>query len=344
MRKNILSENNLRYSGSFPHAEDYEFWIRCSRHTSFSNVNKILLSYRLHPTKVGIRHKEVQEDSINRARESLLAELNISPSREEKLLHNNLGNWNFQDSEGFLLDTQKWLLKLKEANMNAKVFPEPAFSYVLFEKMVQRLLSNKIIRHGEMEDLFDIPIVPVPYVRLHRHQTLSHQTSGPYTRYAQGKIIPVNSLKSYMTKALIGIRGALRSLSFRQREQEYKKKDIVACIFSVGERSESLAIESVRDQDLPVKRIEVIRDVTPMHAAFNRMFDVAHDADYILCVDADMVLHKNCTRTAAPCLPGYPLLHSPAHGSCTRHGRIHKAFEHVSCQEIGYTVQGCHGV
>ena len=107
-----------------------------------------------------------------------------------------------------------------------------------------------------------------------------------------------------MTKALIGIRGSLRSLSFRQREQEYKKKDIVACIFSVGERSEPLAIESVRDQDLPVKRIEVIRDVTPMHAAFNRMFDVAHDADYILCVDADMVLHKNCTyellRLACP--------------------------------------------
>lgn len=149
MRKNILSENDLRYSGSFPHAEDYEFWIRCSRHTSFSNVNKILLSYRLHPTKVGIRHKEVQEDSINRARESLLAELNVSPSREEKLLHNNLGNWNFQDSEGFLLDTQKWLLKLKEANMNAKVFPEPAFSYVLFEKwfsVCYRTRSSGMVR------------------------------------------------------------------------------------------------------------------------------------------------------------------------------------------------------
>jgi len=97
-------------------------------------------------------------------------------------------------------------------------------------------------------------------------------------------------------KALKAIQGSLRSFTYPLRNRAYQHKNIVACVFSTGERTEAQSIESVKRQSLPVTRIEIIKNVTPMHEAFNRMFEVAKDADYILCVDADMILHRNCTR------------------------------------------------
>jgi hypothetical protein len=84
--------------------------------------------------------------------------------------------------------------------------------------------------------------------------------------------------------------------TFPLRKEEYLAKKIVACVFSVGERTEEEAILSVKRQKLPVSRIEVIRNVSPMNAAFNRMFDLASDADYVLHMDADMILYENCTE------------------------------------------------
>jgi hypothetical protein len=83
--------------------------------------------------------------------------------------------------------------------------------------------------------------------------------------------------------------------TFPLRKEKYLSKKIVACVFSVGERTEEQSILSVKRQKLPVSRIEVIKDVTPISAASNRVFDLASDADYVLWVDADMILYENCT-------------------------------------------------
>ena len=84
--------------------------------------------------------------------------------------------------------------------------------------------------------------------------------------------------------------------TFPLRRDEYLSKKIVACVFSVGERTEEQSISSVKRQKLPVSRIEVIRNVSPISAASNRVFDLASDSDYVLWVDADMILYENCTE------------------------------------------------
>jgi hypothetical protein len=100
-------------------------------------------------------------------------------------------------------------------------------------------------------------------------------------------------IKSKVEKIKIGLTGSFfRAISYYKKYTTPPK--IVACVFSIGERSESLSLASIRKQNYPIYKIELIKNVTPMHAAFNRMFDVSQDADYILCVDADMVLDKDC--------------------------------------------------
>lgn len=84
--------------------------------------------------------------------------------------------------------------------------------------------------------------------------------------------------------------------TFPLRKEKYLSKKIVACVFSVGERTEEQSILSVKRQKLPVSRIEVIRNVSPISTASNRVFDLASDTDYVLCVDADMILYENCTE------------------------------------------------
>lgn len=84
--------------------------------------------------------------------------------------------------------------------------------------------------------------------------------------------------------------------TFPLRKENYLSKKIVACVFSVGERTEKQSILSVKRQRLTVSRIEVIRNVSPIYAASNRVFEVASDADYVLWVDADMILYENCTE------------------------------------------------
>jgi len=83
--------------------------------------------------------------------------------------------------------------------------------------------------------------------------------------------------------------------TFPLRKERYLSKKIVACVFSVGELTEEQSILSIKRQRLPVSRIEMIRNVTPISAASNRVFDVASDADYVLWVDADMILYENCS-------------------------------------------------
>jgi hypothetical protein len=84
--------------------------------------------------------------------------------------------------------------------------------------------------------------------------------------------------------------------TFPFRKEAFLRKKIVACVFSIGERTEEESILSIRRQKLPVSRIEVIRNVSPISAASNCVFDVACDADYVLWVDADMILYENCTE------------------------------------------------
>lgn len=100
---------------------------------------------------------------------------------------------------------------------------------------------------------------------------------------------------SSISKLSTGVRGSLRASRLLSPRRP-RPGSVVSCVFSIGERTEQECIESIRNQTVPVSRIELVRDVTPISAASNRALDLARDADLLLWVDADMILSPGCNE------------------------------------------------
>jgi len=92
IRKNIFLENNLFYNSSFPHAEDYELWVRVSRLFKVANIPEVLLNYRFHEGQVSNEHNQTQRDSMHRCHQLQLTELGIKPTVEELKMHYTIAN------------------------------------------------------------------------------------------------------------------------------------------------------------------------------------------------------------------------------------------------------------
>lgn len=134
LRRDFVEKFSLRYNARFTKAEDYEFWVRCSDHFPLTNINKVLLLYRLHPEQTKRIFKDIQKKTSNEIRFMQIKKLGINPSEEELELHQNLSTFNYQSSEDFLKHVNSWLLKLSHVNKKNNHYPEPSFSEVLSER------------------------------------------------------------------------------------------------------------------------------------------------------------------------------------------------------------------
>jgi len=106
----------------------------------------------------------------------------------------------------------------------------------------------------------------------------------------------ISALPLLVRKILVGMHGSLCFHFPAARRKDTGSKIIVACVFSIGERTEDQVLAGINRQTLPVSRIELIRNVCPISTASNRALDLAHDADFLLWVDADMILYPHCNE------------------------------------------------
>ena len=65
-RRSIVDEVGV-YSAEFPHAEDYEFWLRIAKRRRLVNLPDVLLKYRIHGKSVSSLNAQVQLESAVRA-------------------------------------------------------------------------------------------------------------------------------------------------------------------------------------------------------------------------------------------------------------------------------------
>lgn len=68
----------------------------------------------------------------------------------------------------------------------------------------------------------------------------------------------------------------------------------MTCIFSTGEHTEPACLKSVQKQFHALSTIEIIKNISPISAASNIALDLAQSADFLLWVDADMILDSHC--------------------------------------------------
>lgn len=131
-KKSIIEKVNY-YSTDYPHAEDYELWIRLIEITNIANIPEVLFRYRPHDNQVSNKFKSVQNNSIMRAQNNLLKRIGISPSEQENNVNSKIFFREFPEDVSFILECENWLIKIIEANLSYKYFNEEALAQVTFD-------------------------------------------------------------------------------------------------------------------------------------------------------------------------------------------------------------------
>ncbi len=84
LRLKKIKEFNIFYENTYLYVEDYELWTRERKRLQFTNIDKILLKYRVHSFQTGSTHIIKQIKNTNKIKEIYLSELYPEISLKEK--------------------------------------------------------------------------------------------------------------------------------------------------------------------------------------------------------------------------------------------------------------------
>ncbi len=131
IRTGIIKKYNLRYSESYPYAEDYELWIRITKHSLLANLPEVLLYHRVHHKKHIDGYLKIQEKSANKIRLSQIHHLGIRPNRSEFFTHVTISMGTYKREKSFVTAAEKWLGKLIMANLKINKYSHKSFVRVI---------------------------------------------------------------------------------------------------------------------------------------------------------------------------------------------------------------------
>lgn len=133
MRRDLIVKHSLRYDSEFEKAEDYELWIRFSRHCEMANIPEPLLLYRVHASQVTTKLKTLNSRISGLVHERAIRLMGIEPGDDELALHLSLHGSNHEKSRDYVERAEAWFLKLVSANEVTGKIAQDAFARVLFE-------------------------------------------------------------------------------------------------------------------------------------------------------------------------------------------------------------------
>lgn len=134
MRRSILQKHHLHYPVKYPHVEDYALWLNLANVTDLAIIGEVLLHYRLHANRVGETYTAIQKVNDAKLHLEELANLGIRPSQQQLKIHEKISFGQTEVTKDSLDQTEKWLLKLREANKLKKVYSQAALDRVLGKK------------------------------------------------------------------------------------------------------------------------------------------------------------------------------------------------------------------
>jgi len=131
IRQELLEETGLRYESRYKHAEDYAFWSKLSIYTKFANIPDVLHLYRMHSQQVMQTYLSTNLVSARLSQLIQLEKLGLRPNPAELELHQAIGLMRVQADKESITQAGIWLEKLRAANQQKSLYPEPQFSQVL---------------------------------------------------------------------------------------------------------------------------------------------------------------------------------------------------------------------
>lgn len=134
LRRRTLEQYALAYDVGLSCAQDYDLWVRCSRHFRLANIPEVLLDYRIHPSQVGAVRAIVQQECADGVRLRQVAELGIPLDASNVALHQAVLHRKFELSADKLRALEEWLVRLQQANGGRRLFDEKIFARYLAER------------------------------------------------------------------------------------------------------------------------------------------------------------------------------------------------------------------
>ena len=114
LRRSVLETHGLRYDPAYRYAEDYEFWVRCSRYTRLANIPEVHVHYRFHSENTSNRFREEQSQTADRVRRMQLEALGMAFDDEQLATHCALLKFKFRGDYGCLERAGAWLVRIGE--------------------------------------------------------------------------------------------------------------------------------------------------------------------------------------------------------------------------------------
>mgnify|MGYP005989898629 CR=1 FL=1 len=127
IRKNLLIDNNLTYNLEYVNSQDYELWSRLCDITKMTNIDKVLLKYRIVSNSITATtdkyKEELRYELLKGVFTKVLKNLNIVNTEEENKLHFIIGlNDRMQRNSIDMNDLDKYLSKIVESNKKINYF------------------------------------------------------------------------------------------------------------------------------------------------------------------------------------------------------------------------------
>ena len=148
------------YRTDFPPAEDYDLWVRISRHHKTWNLPKVLVHYRQHDSNISREKASVMSQSENRILAGQLERLGIQASEAELKLHKSLIPESPQVQAREALAIHAWLNGLLRRNEAHNVY-DPAQLHPLLTTIWQKYFANLLTYdRALLQILLASPFVP----------------------------------------------------------------------------------------------------------------------------------------------------------------------------------------
>lgn len=135
LRLKFFRDNNLTYNTDLTYtSEDYDIWLRASRHFKMRNIPEVLLRYREAPNSLSHRANPIAQEELKPV---LAANLNLldAASDQEKLnLYYKIYSEEISKDKDFLITAEKWLKEIQDTNFSRQIYNPEAFNRALGEK------------------------------------------------------------------------------------------------------------------------------------------------------------------------------------------------------------------
>ena len=120
LRRQLVVQHQLQYADGYPHAEDYELWVRCARLTEFANIPEPLIEYQLHGENTSDVYGAQQKKTIEKIHGLVLDAFQLEPHLDT---HYDISCYSPIVDSSALDDIQLWLGNLLEANESLCILP-----------------------------------------------------------------------------------------------------------------------------------------------------------------------------------------------------------------------------